>query len=327
MRKLIALVLTLTVLGARAESTSADSLQAPQYSATQLSAAPGPVITRVAGSLALNAAITEAFKGTVHKLRPQSVYEHNSFPSRHTSWAFTASTILSNEFGARCPWISVAAQSAATALGVTRVSSLRHYGSDVAAGAAIGILSTEAAYAITGLIFRDSSRRSLYPVDGALSGLSSSSLLLIPVDARLGSGWGLRVDPSFAVSSHWSIGPAAEWMAFSPHGDYFADKYSYLAVLAAARYSLPLGSRVLFETDASAGPYFGLKEQDYHLLGGPPRHSADIDDRGLDAGIGVDVLLRWSPRLASRAGVGYKIMGRRRFSSMISFSIGAVACF
>lgn len=220
-----------------------------------------PRVTRIAASAAVNGAVTEALKSGIHKQRPASGLENNSFPSRHTSWAFTASTVLSNELGDRCPWVSVGAQAAATALGVTRVTALRHYGTDVAAGAAVGVLSTEAAYALTGLIFKDSHRRRLYSVDAAVSGLSSSSILLLPVGAKVGSAWGLRLDAAFAISRHWSAVASAEWLAFSPSGTYIPDRYSYLSPLAAARYSLPLGTKVLFEVELAAGPAFGLRNR------------------------------------------------------------------
>ena len=108
------------------------------------------ITVRAATSLVLNAAVTEVFKNTVHELRPERD-ANNSFPSRHTSWAFTASTILANEFYTTSPWIPWFAQGAASAVALQRVAYHHHYGGDVVAGALIGIGSTEAGHLLGGL--------------------------------------------------------------------------------------------------------------------------------------------------------------------------------
>lgn len=75
-------------------------------------------IVAVGGAAVLNIAVTEGLKHSVHELRPDRS-ENNSFPSRHTSWVFTASTVLSNELYHYSPWWSVAAQAASSAVGHT----------------------------------------------------------------------------------------------------------------------------------------------------------------------------------------------------------------
>lgn len=98
-----------------------------------------------AAAVVVNAGVTEILKHSVHELRPDRS-DNSSFPSRHTSWSFTASTILSNELYRYSPWWSVGAQAAASAIAYQRVASRNHYASDVIAGAAIGIASTELGY-------------------------------------------------------------------------------------------------------------------------------------------------------------------------------------
>jgi len=71
----------------------------------------------------------------------------NSFPSGHTAQAFAAATFLHKEYGKDHPLYSVLAYSAATGVGVLRVMNNRHWVSDVLAGAGIGILATNLAYA------------------------------------------------------------------------------------------------------------------------------------------------------------------------------------
>jgi membrane-associated phospholipid phosphatase len=71
----------------------------------------------------------------------------NSFPSGHTAQVFAAATFLHKEYGKRYPLISVLGYATATSVGVLRVMNNRHWVSDVLAGAGIGILSTNLAYA------------------------------------------------------------------------------------------------------------------------------------------------------------------------------------
>lgn len=146
MRYLFLAIVLAIALNTAAQSSGTDTI------ATHSNEDLAPRITRIAGSVAVNAGITEALKHSVHRMRPDGSAD-NSFPSRHTSWAFTVSTVLSNEFCTRTPWVGIAAQTAATAVGWQRVYDSRHHASDVAAGLAIGIASTELSYFITRAIF------------------------------------------------------------------------------------------------------------------------------------------------------------------------------
>jgi hypothetical protein len=55
----------------------------------------------------------------------------------------------------RSPWYSIAGYGVATATGIMRVLNNRHWVSDVMSGAGIGIMSTELAYALSDIIFKD----------------------------------------------------------------------------------------------------------------------------------------------------------------------------
>lgn len=111
----------------------------------------------VASSLAsygVMAAFVNGIKYTAKELRPDGS-TRNSWPSGHTATAFVGATILHKEYGlTRSPWYSVAGYSLATATGVMRVLNNRHWISDVLSGAGIGILSTELAYGICDLLFK-----------------------------------------------------------------------------------------------------------------------------------------------------------------------------
>lgn len=79
---------------------------------------------------------TEALKLTVDEQRPDG--GDHSFPSGHTSIAFTGAEFIRKE----CAWWwGVPAYGIATFVGYSRVRSREHYTHDVLAGALIGILS------------------------------------------------------------------------------------------------------------------------------------------------------------------------------------------
>ena len=101
------------------------------------------------------AALVNGIKYTASEMRPDGS-TRNSWPSGHTATAFVGATILHKEYGlTRSPWYSIGGYTVATATGVMRVLNNRHWISDVLSGAGIGILSTELAYGICDLLFKD----------------------------------------------------------------------------------------------------------------------------------------------------------------------------
>ncbi len=71
---------------------------------------------------------------------------NNSFPSGHTATAFAGAEFLWQEYKDKSIWYGVAGYAVATGTGLFRIYNNRHWLTDVAAGAGIGILSTKAAY-------------------------------------------------------------------------------------------------------------------------------------------------------------------------------------
>ncbi|MBS1563536.1 MAG: phosphatase PAP2 family protein, partial [Bacteroidetes bacterium] len=69
-----------------------------------------------------------------------------SFPSGHTANAFAGAEFLRRECKDVSPWYGVAGYLAAGATGFLRMYNNKHWLGDVAAGAGIGILSTDLAY-------------------------------------------------------------------------------------------------------------------------------------------------------------------------------------
>jgi hypothetical protein len=86
-----------------------------------------------------------SLKSVIHEERPDGTSD-NSFPSGHTATAFSGAEFLWQEYKDVSPWYGVAGYVVATGTGLFRIYNNRHWLTDVAAGAGIGILSTKAAY-------------------------------------------------------------------------------------------------------------------------------------------------------------------------------------
>ena len=63
--------------------------------------------------------------------------------------------MLYKEYGWRSPWFSIGGYTVATISGVSRILNNKHYMSDIAAGAVIGIGSVHLGYFLSDLIFKD----------------------------------------------------------------------------------------------------------------------------------------------------------------------------
>jgi membrane-associated phospholipid phosphatase len=121
----------------------------------------GRMLTSDAVSVAVMAAAVNGVKYSVRRLRPDGS-RYNSFPSGHTATAFMTATLLHKEYGWRNPWFSIGGYTAAAVTGFSRLMNNKHWMSDVAAGAAIGIGSVHLGYFITDKIFKDRGLNSSY---------------------------------------------------------------------------------------------------------------------------------------------------------------------
>lgn len=65
---------------------------------------------------------------------------NSSFPSGHTTVAFAAATVFAKEYGDK-PLVGILSYSAATLIGLSRITENKHWATDVLCGAAIGYLT------------------------------------------------------------------------------------------------------------------------------------------------------------------------------------------
>lgn len=89
--------------------------------------------------------VTQSLKLIVRYPRPDR-QDYYSFPSGHTTSAFTNATILHEEYGERSVLYSIGGYGTATAVGSMRILNNRHWLADVLMGAGIGIGATKALY-------------------------------------------------------------------------------------------------------------------------------------------------------------------------------------
>ncbi|MBL7868684.1 MAG: phosphatase PAP2 family protein [Flavobacterium lindanitolerans] len=86
-----------------------------------------------------------SLKGITKVERPDGS-SNNSFPSGHTATAFAGAEFLWQEYKDVSIWYGITGYAIATGTGLFRIYNDRHWLTDVAAGAGIGILSTKVAY-------------------------------------------------------------------------------------------------------------------------------------------------------------------------------------
>ena len=105
----------------------------------------------------INNTLTSNLKRLTHVERPQG-NSFDSFPSQHTSAAFSAARLLDKEYGDQSIWYSAGGYAVATGVAGLRVAKDNHWLSDVLAGAGVGMLSTELAYRVYPLVRRTVNR-------------------------------------------------------------------------------------------------------------------------------------------------------------------------
>ena len=98
----------------------------------------------------IQAAITQSFKRNYKELRPQPSLSMQSFPSGHAATSFAGAELLRYELNDASAVLRYSGYGVAVAACVLRLCKNKHWLSDVAAGAVVGIISTRIAIEITG---------------------------------------------------------------------------------------------------------------------------------------------------------------------------------
>lgn len=112
------------------------------------------LIVRSAASTAIMGLSVEATKRLVGRVRPDGS-DDRSFPSGHSAAAFLTASLFAKEYGHLSPWYSAGAYGVATSTAMLRRINDHHWMSDVMVGAGIGILSTELAYALADIYYKE----------------------------------------------------------------------------------------------------------------------------------------------------------------------------
>ena len=99
----------------------------------------------LAVSMVLTDVLTKLLKTNIYKVRPNG-FNAKSFPSGHTSIAFSTGSVLYEEFKDTSPILAYSGYGLATATGAFRLMNNKHWVSDVMVGAGLGILVTKLVY-------------------------------------------------------------------------------------------------------------------------------------------------------------------------------------
>lgn len=189
------------------------------------------LIANTVGACAVNTAFVESFKEYVHEMRPNGEDNH-SFPSRHTAWAFTASTVVASNLYKVSPWIPFVAQAGASGMGLQRVGCRAHWGSDVVMGASIGIISTEVSNIVCRRIFGEPN-----PYNSQLDNLFRPSLSMVSravyhFDSDICTGFATGIDFRMPLHDVWGLaaGVDAEASPVKKEDCYFAPLWTFTAL-------------------------------------------------------------------------------------------------
>lgn len=179
-----------------------------------------------ATSLLIMGALVNVVKHTARVERPDGS-ARNSFPSGHTSMAFTNATFMHKEYGLVHPLYSIGAYGSATFTALGRGMNNKHWISDVLAGAGIGILSTQLGYFFIDKFYKNkgdnvsllSRLESTYGnsfLSLKLGYAVASTNFLNEIDKRtsMRMGFELGVEGSYFFTKKWGLGADFSFTSF-----------------------------------------------------------------------------------------------------------------
>ena len=108
------------------------------------------IFTTAVSNIIMTSAV-KIMKSSIPVWRPDNS-ENNSFPSGHTATAFVGAELLWQEYKHESIWYGIAGYTIAAGTGYLRMYNDKHWFSDIAMGAGIGILSTKISYWLLPLV-------------------------------------------------------------------------------------------------------------------------------------------------------------------------------
>jgi len=278
-------------------------------------------------SAVIMAGAVKGLKSGVSSPRPDGT-DSRSFPSGHSAVAFMGATAVAYEMAGISPWYPFGAYLLASAVAAERVADRHHYPADVAAGAGIGILSTQLGYLFGDLIMgrRGVATLSAPECDNALRPFIevSTGLRLTFGETRVG-GLGIKCLPGLSTAlrgglplgERWGLSAEAAWLAtpvISCAGgtDTYIRNLNSLSLTLLPCYTAPLSRRLSFTADAGAGYRVNLAHahSDIHTGQGTATGRAD-----------ASLSMRFTDSFSARASVGYEI-SHYKFSTSAATTSG-----
>ncbi len=299
----------------------------------------GEMLSATAAAYAIMGVSVNALKYTTSIERPDGADTH-SFPSGHSATAFMMAGLLTREYGEISPWVGVGAYSLASVTGAMRIANNKHWLSDVLTGAGLGILSAEAGYLVSDLLFKKGLSDENLSDDETPSffGLYTGTGWLWESSRSRTSHFGLEgahfLNPWFGLGGRALLscaGASDDWAllscAVTSDAQAISDSSSsaengtceklnnYVSICAGAYFSLPLCKRISLNTKALAGYYNECGRQaisDGITLGS-----------GLNLGTGLSVNLRLRDHYGIRLFADYDLLASRSLLTL-GFSVAAL---
>lgn len=257
---------------------------------------------------------TEMVKRSADELRPDGS-NRRSFPSGHSTVAYMGATMIARELSWRSPWYGMGGYAVASAVGMQRVMSRRHYPTDVAAGAGIGIIGTELGYMAGDLIFGGRGLDSRYVCSRGEASVGprlqlSDGLIFTPGKVAVDGGRLHRrpalytaVGAQCPVTAHLSLGADVQLLStpveyIPAAGEAFAPApqlQNQLGVAARPTYNIVVSPLAMIEIYASAGYRWNIS----------PRNRLGLGAGTYTAGAGVAASMPVADRFSIGVEVGY----------------------
>lgn len=265
--------------------------------------------------------LTQILKASVNEMRPDRS-GNNSFPSRHTSWAFAGASVIGNELYWHSPWWVLGSQALATGVGFQRVMSQRHYPGDVLAGAALGLASMQFGYWI-GDLFYPSQRRSLpYASNQQGGSLSLATEAVIPLNhlsdrVHFRTGLGTRLTFTMALSENFALQANAHLQSTPLMTDKRCfDMLNSFGLTLGAQYRRQLSQRWAAHGRAAMGAMRNLKV-----------HYDCVSRRSFRSDIAIGSDYRVTPALSVGADLGWQLTTYGHACSALNIGMVTKAVF